>query len=221
MGTPHEHIRHYLNENPLDALRIRSILFMLLFFFGDLLILLTAISDPFEAVYIYAVAPPIAVLHLFVFWVALAPYKRQAQGILLLGVVGLIISLGFLVSTHKIMYSTMSLDDPLFFIILLTVYIGFHVLIIRSHFTQLRMGQKSRQLNYFVFAALLVLIVQVAIGFTHDQVQLAIFSAAFFILSLLTALFVLNIHKYILIRRHPDLYKLDQPSKAQRRQTSK
>lgn len=216
MGTPHEHIKNYLNENPLDALRIRSLLFLLLFFFGDLAILLTAFSDPFEAAYVYVVAPPIAILHIFVFWVAYSPYKRQVQGILMLGIAGLITSLGFLASAHKIMFGIMGLGDPLYFIILLATYIVYFLMIIRSHLSQLQKGQKPKQLNYFIICALIVLTVHIVIGFTLGQIQPAIFSAAFFILSLLTALFSLHIHKFILIQRHSELYKLDQPPKSKR-----
>lgn len=220
-----EYIKHYINYNNMGVSIMRQFIIFFLFVFCDLFIVLSAFSDPFEPWYVYTVVPPILLLHFFALWILISPYKRQVQAFLYVGIYSIIASLGFLIITHKMMYSMMRLTSPVYMILIVIIYLLIVYFFLRWHLKRIATGfyyysnGRSKQVKpvgnsiYLVYAGLGVFIGQLALGFTNGQIMYSVFASATFALAIVTGCQSLYLHKYILIRRHPEWYEWEQKQK--------
>ena len=220
-----EYIKHWINDKNLDVTQLRQMILFFLFLFGDVFIVLTSFADPFEAWYPYTVIPPILLLHPFALWIALNPYKRQVQAFLYLGLFSIVTAFGFLIITHKILYNMMKLESPLFMIALVLIFLLYFYFFIRWHLQRLRSGyyysegkagglQNTGNYAYLGFGAVGIFIGHLIIGYTNGMVMFSVFAGAAFVLSIISGMFFFGLHKYLLIRQHPDWYVPQQPYRA-------
>jgi hypothetical protein len=213
-----EFIRHYINYRNLGALRMRRSILFFLIFFGDILIVGPIIADPFHKSYIFAVVPLILLFHFYAFWVVASPFKRQVEAFLCIGIFGALAAYGFLAVAHKYIYNLMGVKSPWVIVVIVLFEVACWVLICLWHFRNLTQGyyyyleshtpvKQVGNYAYLFVAWIGILIWQMSLGYSVGNLYLGIVATAYVGLSVSSGMFCLLVHKYILIRRHPDWYE--------------
>lgn len=217
-----EYMKHYVNYKNLSVLERRSTLLWLLFIFCDLLMILPAFAPPFQSGYLYAIIPPVALFHLYAFWIALSPYKRQVDALLGLAVLGWLSSYGFLVIAHKMIYGIMGVTSPIVMIIVVSFMVLSWYIAYRWHYQRLAQGyyfyegtrtpvKPVGNFSYLFIAFLAMMLFQAGLGYSTGNVGPAIGSSAMIGLSFISGMFNPLFQKYLLIRRNPDWYQCETP----------
>ncbi|KEO84594.1 hypothetical protein [Tumebacillus flagellatus] len=202
-------LSEFLNHSlPLSSLRGAVIFFLV--FFVDILMLLFIYADPYVELYRNLLVPPIILLHLFALWIIINPKKRQIASRLYLGVFAAFASVGYLVLIQKFLYSGQNLHSPFYGIVFVVgVLLG---LVATCSYV---VGKVKRGtffdggVNYKLivsFSSIGVLVGHVVYSFFHWQGALLGVGILYLMSLVWMAFAVVMIYRYILIRRHPDLY---------------
>ncbi|MBL0386029.1 hypothetical protein JJB07_05125 [Tumebacillus sp. ITR2] len=194
---------------PLSSLR-RSVLFLLVLFV-DIFMLLPIYMDPYVEIYRNILLPPIAIIHLYAFWIVVSPIKRQIASRMYIGVFASFVSLGYLVLIQKFLYSMAGLRSPLYAIGVVLgaaiALIGMIRYLVGKVENETFFSGKNKGMSVISLASSLgVVLGHVTLGIYRSQVAY-MWAAAFYGLSIaMMFLAVVMIYRYILIRRHPELF---------------
>jgi hypothetical protein len=209
-----EHLVDYLVLEPPQILKNNALASLIV---PDLLFLLFVFIDPFIPLFAYILLIPVALLNLWALWIFITPYKSQLQYFLYVGVNGVIVSVGLLISAIKVTYYTMGIQSLYYPIITIVLYVFIFLMLTRLHFSALSSDyyQRSKKQSFKPNTQSTIIVVSTSIGIIVGHIlvsryasfnsSLAVLAGLAIILSLIYIMTVHNIHKYVLICKYPEL----------------
>lgn len=221
-STRTEYIQQFINDR-VSADQLRSTIIGFLLLLVDFSMLIPLYAEPFEQIYFDILLPPIILIHLFGLWIVIAPYKRQVLAQLYLGVFALFVSLGYGIITIKLVYEAMGVTHYLYAISLALTYVLGYYLLFRSHFNKLKNGVYYRNSieGSRGFASTLLFRSAGGIGLLLGNILNVVTSGSFvygllagclLFLALIFSYVSLSIHRYVLMRRHPEFVVIQRPA---------
>lgn len=209
-----EYIKQWVNGRP-DTSTLRSSIIGFLLLFVDFFMIVPLYADPYEAIYLQILIPPAVLLHIWGLWIAISPYRHQVAAELYMGVFGVFVSIGYGISSIKMVYGVMGLTTPLYAIVLAGAYLAGFYALFKWHFQNLKSGYyyehtvihvngKKSSLKYASFGGLGVFLGNLAVGMTSGNTTVGLLSGTLLFMAALLGVFSIGIHKYILMKRHPE-----------------
>lgn len=203
---------------PLESLR-KAVL-MLLVLLVDVFMLIIIIGDPYQELYRNLLVPPILMLHVYALWIVVSPVKRQIASRLYIGVFSAFVSIGYLVLIQKILYGMMEVTSPLYLIVTFVGWLIATLWMVRFIVRKVQRdsfgaGNPQSMGIYGGAACLGVFVGHAVLGYSNGNFKMGMLAALLYTLSLLMMfLAVVMIYRYMLIRRHPELFVAQQMSRS-------
>lgn len=206
----------YLNTVPPSSIKGSVFSFLIvplfLFSFGSLFI------PPFVGYIAFLLIGGNIVFILWGLYIAMNPYRMQRAYFLYIGSVTGFTSLGLLIVSVKFIYYTMAIHEYWYIVFIIAAYSALIYWLWRLHKKALYSGvyavgsikKKGRSLKQFGYLGLAMGIGMIgsqlllSLNSSYDA-SLAALGCLFNLLGLIMLLVSHNIHKYILMRKHPEL----------------
>ncbi|GGE59641.1 hypothetical protein [Priestia taiwanensis] len=199
-------------ENYMAVYAVKDIRFnvlALVLVIADFFILLPSTSSPFQPIYVYILAPPIAFLNLWAIWISINPKKRQVQYTLFRGVFGIVCSLGLLIIAQKFAYGMLKLQTPLYFIFSFSSYSFALYYYYRSHIKKLQEPKKKSKSSTGIgavgvasFVGLGQIVGNISIGFASQQMVAIVLMSFYSLFALALLHFIMELHRYYYLKQH-------------------
>lgn len=206
-----EYLKHWINATP-DTSNLRATILFGMLFLIDFLMVAPLYADPYEAIYLQVMIPPIVLLNVWGLWIAIAPYKNQVIAELYMGILGVFMPLGYGVCSIKLFYSVLGFTTPMYAIGLLALAVAGYYALFKSHFQKLASGyyyqargQNGGSQKYVSLSGLGVFLGNLILGMASGNTVIGILTGLCLLLAAMLSLLSLNIHRYVLMKRYPEL----------------
>lgn len=173
------------------------------------------VGAPFSLPFFIAAIIPVAILQIWAIVYLIDPYKFEKSYYLFFGVYGVVNTYVFFISIQKILYTNMGATGSTPFItgliMLIALLIGMNWMNWKALYsgTYHKLQQKSSiSIGWVTVGGFGYVIAQIILSFFYsDSTVFIIIIVCSSILSLCTAFFSINIHKYFFISKNMDLVK--------------
>jgi len=214
---------NYQYENIKDYLELVHPSFMkeylwTMLFLIDSMGIITIISDPFTQFLFNILAPVIAGINLWAFYILLNMKKRQKQYILFVGVFCFVMSVILMLFSFKIIYLMLLSDSPFFALYAIAIYLAilvggsiFHIKALENGYYSGKKKIKGKSgINTIVGMAVAGTLGGLfLINFASEDTGLVVLALALLFLGYLLELGINNIHKYYHIKKFENVYPND------------
>lgn len=211
-----EYLKHWINGRA-DTSTLCSSIIGYLLLLVDFVMIAPLFADPFEAIYFQILIPPTVLLHLWGLWIVISPYKNQVASELYMGIFGVFVTVGYGICSMKMFYGVLGFTTPLYAIALAAVYIAGYYALFKRHFQNLSSGyyydhavirsgdKKNSGLKYASFGGLGVFLGNLVVGMASGNTTIGLLAGLFLFFAALNSLLTLSIHRYVLMKRYPEL----------------
>lgn len=192
---------------PVNSIRSNVIILVLLLL--DLFLTIPLIGNPYIAVYVYVLMPPIVLINIWALVLVIMPRKLQLNYVLFRGVFGLVCSIGFMIMTQKFAYGMLGLDTPWYFIssfaaygIALYCYIKYHLAKFKNPSTykkEPKVKKKHKReavVTMTTFTGAGYLIANLSLGFATQQFVATVLMCVYSMLAFVLFHFIMELHRY-------------------------
>jgi len=215
LAYQYENIKDYLEL--VHPSLMKEYLWTMLFLI-DSMGIITIISDPFTQYLFNILAPVIAVINLWAFYILLNIKKRQKQYILFVGVFCFVMSVILMLFSFKIIYLMLLSDSPFFALYAIAIYLAiliggsiFHLKALENGYYSGKKKTKGKSgINTIVGMAVAGTLGGLfLINFASEDTGLVVLALTLLLLGYLLELGINNVHKYYLIRKFENVYPGD------------
>ncbi|MGM1021810.1 MAG: hypothetical protein ACQEXV_14945 [Bacillota bacterium] len=191
---------------PVNSIRSNVIILVLLLL--DLFLIIPLVGNPYIAVYVYVLMPPIVIINIWALVLVIMPRKLQLNYILFRGVFGLVCSIGFMIMTQKFAYGMLGLDTPWYFIgsfvvygVALYYYIKYDLAKFKdpSNKKKPKVKKKNKResvVTITTFTGAGYLIANLSIGFATQQLVATVLMSVYSMLAFVLFHFIMELHCY-------------------------
>lgn len=175
----------------------------------------STLGDPFSLSFFIAAIVPIAIIQLWAIIYLIDPYKFEKSYYLFFGVYGVVNTYVYFLAIQKFLYFHMGATGKVPFIIGVILFIALLVGMNWMNWKALYTGtyHKLQQKNnipvsWIAISGLGYMLAQIILSFFYEESAVyTLLIICISLLSLMTAFFSVNIHKYFFIRKNMDLVK--------------
>ena len=223
------YLDNYLDIMPPQIMKNNSIASLII---PNMVLILPIYIDPFIPLFKYLLWPPIILLNIWAIVIFLFPYRLQIQSYLFIGCYGLLVSAGLVIASIKIVYYSMGVQSIYYPVVTIAGYLLLLVVLARIHVKSLyaggyyranqkpvKMNRQAAIISLFTGAGIVIGQVLVAGKAEYNQ-TLAVLSGLYLVLAVCMLLMASNLHKYVLMLKHPELIqhkKNEKPAKKRRK----
>lgn len=205
-------LKKYIKQTPTQT--DRSTLLFGMLFYPIIFIILPLFAPPFHLSYVLLVVPFIILLDIWVliyrFSKAYHSKKQDAQYFLIRGIFGCVFSFGCFLVSQKFAYTVLLLETPWYFILTLLGYLFVLFLHFRTRLNKLKAlstkkkKQKTGNKIAVVVAAssLGYLVCSIVLRYFSEDIGVIMFMVAMLAISIMLMNFILDLHKYMVIKLH-------------------
>jgi hypothetical protein len=175
----------------------------------DILIVLPALGNPFQPLYVYILVPPIALLNFWGIWIIINSRKCQVQYTLFRGIFGIVYSIGLLVIAQKFAYTMLKLQTPLYLIFSFSLYVFALYHYYQKHVKKLceqkKKSTSSSRIGVVGVASIAgvgQIIGNILIGSASQQTMAIVLMSICSMLSFMAFHFIMELHRYYYLRQY-------------------
>ncbi|QYK63794.1 hypothetical protein [Paenibacillus sp. S25] len=192
---------------PVNSIRSNVIILVLLLL--DLFLVIPLVGNPYIAVYVYVLLPPIVMINIWALVLVIMPRKLQLNYILFRGVFGLVCSIGFMIMTQKFVYGMLGLDTIWYFIgsfalygVALYYFIKYNLAKFKdpsNHKKKPKVKEKNKRtlvVTITTFTGAGYLIANVSLGFATQQLVATVLISVYSMLACVLFHFIMDLHRY-------------------------